>query len=190
MQNTPEVAGGPADDREHPLFGPAAWYRLQLFAIACGPLFTLCALVGWIGLAQDLAPYDPAGSSAEFAAAYAADSLGIRLGCTLFLIGCGFVQFWIAQLAVMMARLEGRRPLLAITQVLGGFGVVAFVSSACCLWIGAAYRSPSTPDVTVALNDAGWFTFLLTWPGLSVQLVAVGLVIWATRDRPDRLAPG
>jgi hypothetical protein len=173
-----------------PLFSEQSRYRLQAFAVVCGPLFTLCTAVGWLGFGQGLAPFDPSLSAKDLGAAYAADDLQIILGCTLFLIGCGLLVFWVAQLSVMMATLEGRRPLLAIVQLIGGIGVVTFVSSACCLWIGAAYRAGGNPAVTEALNDAGWFTFMLTWPGLSIQMVAAGLVVWAARGREDALAPG
>ncbi|MEV4418393.1 hypothetical protein AB0L40_00275 [Patulibacter sp. NPDC049589] len=189
----PSSPAGPperATTASAPLFSASARHRVEVFSVVCGPIFTVCATVGWVILAQGLLPFDPSLSADALAAAYAEHHSGIVLGCTIMLIGCGFLTFWIAQLGVMLWTLEGRRPVLAITQMLGGLGVVAFVSSACCLWIGAAYRPDAAPGVVVALNDAGWFTFVLTWPGLSVQLVAAGLVVRAARDRPDRLAPG
>lgn len=174
-----------------PLFSASARRRLETFAIICGPLFTLCSVVGWMGLSQGLVPFDPSFSPERLASEYAAKDTEIILGSTIFLIGCGLLVFWVAQLSVMMAALEGRRPVLAIVQLIGGIGVVTFVSSACCLWAGAAFRAAgASPDVTVALNDAGWFTFMLTWPGLSIQLIAVGIVVRAARGRSDRLAPG
>lgn len=157
----------------------------------CGPLFTLCAAIGWLALSQGLFPFDPSYSAERLAAEYADEDFNIILGSTIFLIGCGVLIFWIAQLAVMMAALEGRRPVLAIVQLVGGIGVVTFVSGACCLWVGAAFRAgEAAPSVTEALNDAGWFTFMLTWPGLSIQMVAAGLVVWFARHRSDSLAPG
>jgi hypothetical protein len=180
-----------AAESDRPLMSGEARRKLSIFAVACGPLFTLSSLVGWLILSQGLAPFDPSASAASTAADYADKDFGIILGSTIFLIGCGLLVFWVVQLSLMMARLEGRRPLLAGVQLVGGIGVVTFVSSACCLWVGAAFRaSDATPDVTVALNDAGWFTFMLTWPGLSLQMVAAGLVVWLARDRTDNLGPG
>lgn len=174
-----------------PLFSPAVRRRLEVFAIVCGPLFTVCSTIGWVLLSQGLDPFDPSSSPAELARQYADKDTSIIVGSTIFLIGCGLLVFWVAQLTVMMARLEGSRPMLALVQLIGGIGVVTFVSSACCLWVGAAFRAGTAPPgVTEALNDAGWFTFMLTWPGLSIQLIAVAIIIRAARHRPDRLAPG
>lgn len=184
------MSADPRRDPGSPLLSATARHRLETFAVASGPIFTLSTVIGWLVLSQGLLPYDPSLSPPELARSYAANALGIKIGCTIFLVGCGFLILWIAQLGVMMASLEGRRPVLAVAQALGGVGVVAFVSTACCLWIGAAYRADANPDVVVALNDAGWFTFLLTWPGLSLQMVAAGLVVWLGRHRSDRLAPG
>lgn len=189
MSTHPMTAPANGDARA-PLFSDAVRHRIETFAIVCGPLFTLCTVVGWLALSQGLVPFDPSLSPEALAAEYADKDFRIILGCTIFLIGCGLLVFWVAQLAVMMAALEGRRPVLALVQLIGGIGVVTFVSSACCLWIGAAFRSGADPDVTVALNDAGWFTFMLTWPGLSIQMIAAGLVVWFARDRSDSLAPG
>ena len=185
------IAAPPRADAATPaLFSATTRRRIETFSIAAGPLFTLCSVVGWLLLSQGLQPFDPSLSAEALAAEYAGKDLEIILGSTIFLIGCGLLIFWVAQLTVMMAALEGRRPVLSIVQLVGGIGVVTFVSSACCLWVGAAFRSDAAPDVTVALNDAGWFTFMLTWPGLSIQLIAAGIVIWAARGRTDRLAPG
>lgn len=186
----PENAAASTSSVPPPLFSGAARRRLELFAVLCGPLFTLCAAIGWLALSQGLIPFDPSSSAEELAADYADKDFRIILGSTIFLIGCGLLVFWLAQLSVMMAAIEGPRPVLAAAQLVGGIGVVTFVSSACCLWVGAAFRADTDPDVVVALNDAGWLTFMLTWPGLSVQLIAAGLVIWFARGRTDALGPG
>tara|TARA_R110000787_G_scaffold201880_11_gene312660 strand:+ start:913 stop:1665 length:753 start_codon:yes stop_codon:yes gene_type:complete len=151
-------------------------FRIQIVAVACGTLFTLLTIIGWLGMAQGLFPV-PASLSPEQTAAYFAEhSLGMRTGCFLYIVGSGLFCIWIAQLGVMLAPIEGRGPVLSIAGVTAGNGVIAFVMMSCCLWISAAYRADADADVVVALNDAAWHGFLLTWPALSVQMISTGIV--------------
>jgi hypothetical protein len=122
-------------------------------------------------MAQGLFPV-PASLTPEATARYFAEHhAGMKTGCMLYIIGCGFFAIWIAQLSTMLAPIEGRGPLLTIAGVTSGNGVIAFVMMSCCLWISAAYRAEADPDVVAALNDAAWHRFLLTWPSLSVQMI-------------------
>lgn len=163
-------------------------FNIQIFAIACGTLFTAFTVIGWLGMAQGLFPV-PASLSAEATAAYFAEhSLGMRTGCFLYILGAGLFGIWIAQLGVMLATIEGKGPVLTIAGVTAGNGVIAFVMMSCCLWISAAYRAEADPDVVVALNDAAWHGFLLTWPALSVQMLTTG-VITRMDDRAQPLVP-
>ena len=168
---------------EHP-----AKFPIRVFSVACGTIFTLFTLVGWLAMAQGLLPV-PASLTPEATAAYFAEhSLGMRTGCLLYMVGCGFFAVWIAQLGAMLSEIEGKGPTLSIAGVTCGNGVIAFVMMSCCLWIGAAYRAEAHPDVVVALNDAAWFGFLLTWPTLSVQMITTGVVTLMDR-RETPLVP-
>lgn len=162
--------------------------NIEIICIACGTLFTVFTVVGWLGMAQGLFPV-PANLTPEATAAYFAEhSLDMRTGCLLYIIGAGLFGLWIAQLGMMLAPIEGPRPVLTVAGVTAGNGVVAFVMMSCCLWISAAYRADADPDVVVALNDAAWHGFLLTWPALSVQMISTG-VITRLDGRTDRLVP-
>ena len=151
-------------------------FWIRVFCVACGTVFTLFTVVGWLAMAQGLIPV-PASLTPEATAAYFAEhSLGMRTGCLLYMVGCGFFVIWTAQLGVMLSNIEGKGPVMAIAGVTAGNGVIAFVMMSCCLWIGAAYRAEADPDIVVALNDAAWFGFLCTWPTLTVQMVTTGIV--------------
>jgi hypothetical protein len=137
--------------------------NIEIICIACGTLFTVFTVIGWLGMAQGLFPV-PANLTPEATAAYFAEhSLDMRTGCLLYIIGAGLFGLWIAQLGMMLAPIEGPRPVLTVAGVTAGNGVVA-------------------------LNDAAWHGFLLTWPALSVQMISTG-VITRLDGRTDRLVP-
>lgn len=160
--------------------------RYELFGAWCAPIFSLLTLGGFIVLAQF---YDPAAAHlapAELAEHYAGIKDEVAIGMSVFALATCFLLVYSVQLSLWLWRREGRSPLMSIAQAGGGFAVVLLVFISCCLWIGAAYRSDvAEPDVTVALNDAAWFGFLVGWSMLSLQMLATAAITLADRGRPQ-----
>jgi hypothetical protein len=161
----------------------------QLFGAWCAPIFTVLTVVGFLLLAGFAKPAPAWLPPAELGRYYAQHRFGVELGMSLFCLSTAFLAVFSVQLSLSLSRVEGRFPLLSIAQALGGFGVVLLIFISCCLWIGAAYRAGvAQPDVTVALNDAAWFGFLVGWVMLSLQMAAASVV--TLRDhRPVPLVP-
>src|SRR5262249_8020196 len=60
---------------------------------------------------------------------------------------------------------------------------------ATCIWLTASFRPDEiSPEITRALHDLGWITFLVDVPPFSVWLVAIGIAILRAR-RPTPLFP-
>jgi len=159
-------------------------YRNQAFAVLCGPIFTVFTLVGWFGFSQGLFPAHADWSPLQTAQFFAEHQFGVALGCSLWIIGCCFLGIWTAQMSVLMARMEGTMPVWAIVQAIAGGGIVVLVMLSCCLWTVAAYRTGANPDVIVSANDSAWLAILQTWPILSLQMVAVSVVM--LQDRKEK----
>lgn len=151
--------------------------RHQLFGLWCAPIFTVLTLVGFLWLAHFWAPA-PADMTAEQMAEFftVTHRDGILLGCSIFLFSCVFLAIYTGQLSILLAEVEGRAPVWAIAQAMGGLSVAIIVILDCSFWISAAYRPGASPDVIVAMNDAAWLGFLLAWPVLSLQMVAAAVV--------------
>jgi hypothetical protein len=150
--------------------------KYELFGVWCAPIFSVLTVIGFLWLARF---YDPAAahlSPEALAAFYSDHELGIELGMSVFCLATAFLAMFSVQLAIFLWRRE-RSPLMALGQMLGGFGVVLLIFISCCLWIGAAYRADvANPDVTVALNDAAWFGFLVGWVMLSLQMACTAAI--------------
>lgn len=98
------------------------------------------------------------------------------------------LSYWVVQLGVMLARMEGPMPIMAITQVITGAGIVVIVIIDASLWMGAAYRVGADGQIVQALSDAAWLSLLIAWPILSVQMLATAAVTLRDR-RPDPTFP-
>jgi hypothetical protein len=147
-------------------------FRRQLFGAYSGLVFTAGLVIGWFGLAHGYLPAKASLSAEQTAQFFGAHQFGILLGCTIWLSAVALLTVWSAQLGLTLGRLEGLWPLLAITQMLCGGGIVVLVSLSACFWIGAAYRPDTDRHIIVALNDAAQFGLLLTWPLLTVQMIS------------------
>lgn len=151
--------------------------RYELFGAWCAPIFTLLTAIGFLGLSH---MYDPAAahlSPVELSAFYADRDIAVEVGMSLFCVATAFLAIFSVQLGIELWRIEGRSVLMSASQALGGFGVVMLIFISCCLWIGAAYRAgAANPDVTVALNDAAWFGFLVGWVMLALQMATTAAI--------------
>lgn len=157
--------------------------RYEVFGAWCAPIFTVLTVVGFLGLSHF---YDPAAAHlkpADLSAFYADRQLGVEIGMSLFCVATAFLALFSVQLSLSLLRIKGSSLLMSIGQALGGFGVVMLIFISCCLWIGAAYRAGgANPDVTVALNDAAWFGFLVGWVMLSLQMATTAAITLLDRS--------
>ena len=160
--------------------------RYEMFGAWCAPIFTVLTVIGFLVLARFIDPAAANLEPAQLAEFYAVRDLEVEIGMSLFCIATAFLTVFCVQLSISLWRTERASPLMVATQALGGFGVVMLIFISCCLWIGAAYRADgANPDVTVALNDAAWFGFLVGWVMLSLQMFATAAItLHDKRDEP------
>ena len=151
--------------------------RQQLFGLWCAPIFTVLIAVGWLGLAHFWLPA-PADLGADATKAFfvSAHRDGMLLGNSILIVGCAFLVVASIQFGLVLADLEGARPLWSIATAVSGILIALIVFLNAGFWIGAAYRPGAPADVIVALNDVAWLGFLLGWVFLSLQMVATAIV--------------
>jgi hypothetical protein len=156
---------------------------VQRLCAWCGPLMTVVFFIGFIPLAHFLPPPSPEAGAAEIAQMYRDNALGIRIGMFLVLIVAGLFLTFGVSITMQTRRIEGPGyPIMSYLQ-LPVMGLSAVIAAFCAIfWEAAAYRPDNTsPDVTRALNDLGWFTFL--WPWVPFSLWCVAIAVPVLRDR-------
>ena len=114
--------------------------KYQLVSAWCGPAFLLTFILFWGVIGHNLPNPSPALSAADLATRYVTNLSEIRFGFIVSLIIVVLYMPWSAVLATQMARIEGRFPVMAYLQLLGGGLTVMVVSFSAFFWVAAAFR--------------------------------------------------
>jgi hypothetical protein len=156
---------------------PRSKLRQELFGLWCEPIFSVLIALGWLGIAHFWLPA-PADLGAEATKAFfvVTHRDGMLLGNSILIVACAFLVVGSIQFGLILAELEGERPLWSITTAVSGILIALIVFLNAGFWIGAAYRPDAHADVIVALNDVAWLGFLLGWVFLSLQMIATAIV--------------
>lgn len=159
--------------------------RSQKIALCCTWAFVALTVIGWLGIAHFYAPA-PAGFSAQdtkiwFAETYKWQTI---VGCTLLYIGSALLTPGSIQWGIMLAKIEGQRPVWSITTAVCGIFISLIVFLNACAWIVCSYRATTSPDVIQAFYDWAWFAFLFGWIYLAIEMVASAMV--ELKDKSDQ----
>jgi hypothetical protein len=158
----------------------------QLFGAWCAPIFTILTVIGFFWIAHFYLPAHADLKPAQAARWFLLDHRsGVELGMLIWIVAACVLSYWVAQLGVMLVKMEGAAPLMAVTQIVAGGAIVVIVIMDASLWMGASYRVGNDGHVVQALSDAAWLSLLIAWPILAVQMLATAVV--TLRDR--RAAP-
>lgn len=150
--------------------------RYQWISAWCGPAFLFTFVLFWGVIGHNLPNPSPALSAADLVARYVAHLGEIRLGFILSMIVIVLYMPWTALLATQMARIEGKFPVMAYVQLLGGGLTVMVVSFSAFFWVTAAFRPERDPAMIQLLTDLGWLCIDLQYACTTFQMVAAALV--------------
>ena len=157
--------------------------KYQLVSAWCGPAFLITFVLFWGVIGQNLPNPSPDLSAADLAARYITHLSGIRLGFIMSLIVVVLYMPWSALLATQMARIEGKFPVMAYLQLLGGGLTVMVVSFSTFFWVAAAFRPERDPASIQLLTDLGWLCIDLQYACTTLQMVAAALVGLGDRSK-------
>ncbi|MGQ0465090.1 MAG: hypothetical protein ACT4QG_07180 [Sporichthyaceae bacterium] len=146
----------------------------------CGVAFVAIFFTGLI-VAGFFPPIPPGHDAAEVAAQYQSEAGAIRTGCLIMMIACGFtIPFW-AVVCAQLVRIEGRfSPITFACAMAGAVGVLA-ATLPVLIWSAAAFRPDRDPQITQAMNDLGWFPFIMNYPFAVAQDVLIAVAILSDR---------
>ena len=115
---------------------------LQRAALWCGYIFAALIAIGWLGIAHFIAPA-PADLGIQETYTYFVETyhfqqlLGNSIG---LIIGAAFLIPASIQMGIMLAQIEGKRPVWSIATAVGGIMISVIIFMNGCMWITAAYR--------------------------------------------------
>lgn len=150
----------------------------QLWCAWCGPAMLVLFVLGFIVLAGWVPPPAPTDSAEQIAAMFREDTTAIRIGMFITMLSMSLMAPFGVAIAAQTRRMERGTPVLTwVSIVCLAVGTLVIVLST-VVWAVAAFRPIARePDTILALNDLGWFLFLIEWPPFSIWFIAVAAAI-------------
>ena len=154
--------------------------RAQIACAVIGVAALALILIG-VSAAHYIPPPKASWSAEHIARFYASHTTWKRFGIFLMLFGSVGFGPLVAGMTIVLLRIEGSRPTLAVAQaVIGAVGTACLFLFAALLAV-AAFRPARNVDVTQALHDAGWFMAFISAPPFMLQAVAIGTAVLGDR---------
>lgn len=142
-----------------------------------GPAAVIITLVGWLIAGVLPLPMGPGASEAEVMSFYLDNSVRTGTGFVIASLGIVLYAPLVALTTMHMLRIEGRRPVLAFTQLATGTATLLINGLPMLLWALATFRADRSADTVLLLHDMGW---LILFPGIMLfclQNVSIGLAV-------------
>ena len=168
-----------------PAPGPVGQRVLLWVGIVCAVLYALA----YVYLLDFLPPPAPIMSTDQVVQLYAASNTKFRFGVgVMILTGAFFVPMSIP-ISIQMARMERGFPYLAILQILTGLVGAWIFAWPAVLWGACAFTVDRLPDVTVALHQLAWLSFITPGSFFWMQIGSVGLAAVLAEPRTPGAFP-
>jgi hypothetical protein len=152
--------------------------RDQRICLGLVPLFGALFLVGFTIFPGFFPPLSPT-MTADQVAAFYRDHVGeIRAGLILLnIIGIGFIPFFMV-IVVQMMRMCNPSRAFAYSYLSAAASGGTLFAIADLAWLNAAARPERDPQLTMLLNDLGWFCFTTPVGFIIAQNLCLALAIY------------
>jgi hypothetical protein len=162
--------------------------RSQVACAWSGLALIVVVSAGFLLLAGYLPPPHASDSAARIAHFYASNTTAIRAGLVIGFCGWTPWAALTAAIAVQLARVQPRRPVLAVLQLVVGVAGLVFLLMSMMILLTASFRPGRSPEITQALHDLGWITLFITVPAFSTQALVIGIAT-LREDPPVQVYP-
>lgn len=144
---------------------------LLWIGIVCAALYGFSYVV----LLEFLPPPAPLLDTASVVALYAHSNIQFRIGAGLMILVGAFAVPISIPVAIQIARMEKGFPYLATIQILTSLVGAWIFAWPAVLWSVCAFTVNRSPEITVALHQLAWFSFITPGSFFWMQLGTVGL---------------
>jgi len=159
------------------MLSPQANLRLLQRTSWSGFVYIAFLMVGIWPLAGFFPSQPPSWDAAQITRIYHDNTVGIRIGMVLVLVGSMFYVPWTAMLAKLIAAVEGKPGILTFSQIIAGCTNVLLTAYPAGWWLTASFRSDRDPQIVQLLNDIAWLLFITPIAPFMIQNVAIGVAI-------------
>lgn len=150
----------------------------QLWCAYSGIVFLVLMGVGMVVLAQFVPPPRADDTTAEVVKLYSENPDRLRAGLVTIMLAAIFTAPWTAAISVQLKRIEGHFSPMTYTQLACGAANVLVITFPVMAMIAASFRIDRDPEITQALNDLGWIPFIMVFPPVMMQCLAIAGAIF------------
>jgi hypothetical protein len=155
----------------------------QLWSAWCGPVFFITFIIFWGFMGHNLpSPPDPTLTPQQLAARCLGSEAVMKFGFAASLDSVVLYLPWSALLSAQLARIEGRYPVMAYLQLIGGALTMIVVSIACVAWATIMFRPDRAPALLQMMNDFGWLGIDMQYGCTTMQILAAAYVGFCDRS--------
>lgn len=140
-----------------------------------GPAFILVMAIGFVGIGGMIPPPHPGDTAAETAEFFLGNADRLKLGMIVSAFAAGLLVPFSAVIALQMRRIEGRTPLLAMTQFACGALLSLEFIYLIFFWQAAVFRQDRSAEMVQLLNDMAWIPYIGLSCTVVIQVVCIGL---------------
>jgi len=133
------------------------------------------ATAGWLPLPS------PGLTAQQVATMYRDHTVGIRVGMFLMILGAGFFFAFTAVTSHQLLRVQGSSRAPALLQLIAGTANGVTLLLGPVLFALTAFRTERDPQLLYALNDLGWFVFIV--PGSPAVFQTLSTALGVLMDR-------
>jgi hypothetical protein len=151
---------------------------LQMLGVWSGPAMFIGWLVSFWPLAGYIPPPSPSDSAGHVLATYRSHTGAIHAGLIISMVSCALLVPFSAVISAQLRRIEGRRSVWTMTQIVSGAVLSLEFIFPLMFWQVADFRPvPSQVHLVQTFNDLGWITFVGVTSTAAVQFGSIGIVI-------------
>lgn len=144
--------------------------------------------IGLVLFAGFIPPLAPSASAEDIAAIYRSRPNMILAGQAMFMAAAVLLLPFFAAIGFQMARIEGRRPILAVTQMLIGVGTALLTVIPATFFAIAAFRPERDAGFILLMNDLGFMFFLWEFAPAFFQNIVIAICVLSDKS-PQPLFP-
>lgn len=149
--------------------------RAQKILAASGPVFMVLLGVGLL-LAGLIPPPSPHNSAAQIVQFYHHDTIAIRTGLQLAMVGSALLVPWSVALFLQMRRMEGGASPWAYVQLGAGIASLSLFFIPIMVLQAAIFRiDQMAPQIVQTLHDITWITFVSAFSPGFIQFMSIGI---------------
>ena len=156
--------------------------RTEMYCALSSIVGIVILLVGIWPIAGLLPVPSPNYSAQQIADFYRTDTVRLRVGLFVVLIGVFSYGPLCVAISRRMRRMSPRQSALASVQLSAATVGWVFLFLPFLIMSATAYRPQRAPEITQGMNDIAWFVLVMDFVPFCVQYVAVAIAVFADRS--------